>query len=85
MNLPDDQDQAIEITPAMRYGGQVSTKVIVWLNPRVSTAVGKKFLNPFAPRWQCCMAMNRKTLGSFAASRMPDQVVVCPWFPTVSR
>ena len=28
LNLPEDQDQAIDITPAIRYGGQVSTKVI---------------------------------------------------------
>jgi len=28
LNLPEDHDQAIDITPAIRYGGQVSTKVI---------------------------------------------------------
>lgn len=46
--------------PAMRYGGQVRTRVIVWLKPSVSTAVGKKFLNPFAARCICCM--NAKSL-----------------------
>jgi hypothetical protein len=31
------------------------------------------------------MSTKSQTLGSLAASRTPDQVVVCPWFPTVSR
>jgi hypothetical protein len=85
LNLPEDHDHPIEINPAIRYGGQVRTRVIVSLNPRVWTAVGKKFLNPFAPRWQCCMNANSQTLRSFAASTRPFQVVVCPEFPTVSR
>lgn len=85
LNFPDDQDHAMEITPATRYGGQVRTRVIVWLNPKVSMAVGKKFLNPFAPRWQCCMNTKSQTFGSFAASSTPFHEVVLPAFPTVSR
>lgn len=50
LNLPEDHDQAMEMMPAIRYGGHVRTSVTVSLNPSVSTAVGKKFLNPFAPR-----------------------------------
>lgn len=50
LNRPDDHDHAIEMAPAIRYGGHVSTSVISWLNPSVLMAVGKKFLKPFAPR-----------------------------------
>lgn len=39
LNLPEDQETAIVTKPAMRYGGQVRTKVIVSLKPRVSTTV----------------------------------------------
>jgi hypothetical protein len=32
----------------MRYGGQVRTRVMIWLKPRVSMTEGKKFLKPLA-------------------------------------
>ena len=43
LNLPEDQDTAMVIKPAIRYGGHVRTSVIVLLKPRVLTTVGKKF------------------------------------------
>lgn len=57
---------------------------MVSLNPNVLMAVGKKFLKPFAPRWQCCMTMKSQTFGSFAASMIPPMLVVAPLLPTVS-
>lgn len=43
LNLPEDQDTAIVMKPAIRYGGHVRTSVMVLLKPRVFTTVGKKF------------------------------------------
>ena len=40
LNLPDNQDTRIVLAPAMRYGGQVRTRVIVRPKSRVSTTVG---------------------------------------------
>ena len=84
LKRPLDQDQAILMAPAIRYGGQVSTRVIVSVKPRVSTAVGKKFLNPLAARCICCMKANNQTLGSEAASFRPATVLVLDLPPTVS-
>ena len=81
---PDDQDQKTEMIPAIRYGGHVKRRVMVVLNPRVLTAVGKKFLKPLAARCICCMNMNSQTLGSEAASKRPLKVEVLPRPPTVS-
>ena len=58
LNLPELTDHAMEMKPAIRYGGQVRTSVIVVLKPKVSTAVGKKFLKPLAARCICCMKAN---------------------------
>lgn len=60
------------------------TRVIVVLKPRVSTAVGKKFLKPLAARCMCCMKANSQTRGSFAASLTPLNVLVWWRAPTVS-
>ncbi|KAL2871396.1 uncharacterized protein BJX67DRAFT_342148 [Aspergillus lucknowensis] len=46
LTRPEFQDQIRAIAPAIRYGVQVRTRVIVVENPRVSTAVGKKFPEP---------------------------------------
>lgn len=62
LKRPELQDHAIETTPAIRYGGHVKASVIVLLNPSVSTAVGKKFLKPFAARCICCMNANNHSL-----------------------
>lgn len=35
LNRPDDIDQKMDVRPAMRYGGHVSTNVMVVLKPRV--------------------------------------------------
>jgi hypothetical protein len=47
---PEFHDQYTENAPAIKYGGQVRTGVIVVLNPRVSSSVGKKFMDPFAAK-----------------------------------
>lgn len=50
LRRPEDQASATEKTPAHRYGGQVMTRVIVVLYPRVLTTVGKNELKPHAAR-----------------------------------
>ena len=40
LNRPEDQETITVMTPAMRYGGQVRTRVTVVLRPSVSTTVG---------------------------------------------
>ena len=83
--LPDEADQKTDMIPAIRYGGQVRTSVIVLLKPSVSTAVGKKFLKPLAARCMCCMNTNNHNRGSAAASFRPAQVLDGDLAPTVSR
>jgi hypothetical protein len=46
LKRPDDHETRTDITPAMRYGGHVSTSVMVVENPSVLTTVGRKFLKP---------------------------------------
>lgn len=84
LNRPDDHDQSTEMTPAIKYGGQVRTNVISLLKPRVSTAVGKKFLNPFAAKCICCMNAKSHSFGSLAASLRPAIALVLVLWPTVS-
>ena len=84
LNRPDDQDHATEMIPAIRYGGQVRTSVISLLKPRVSTAVGKKFLNPLAAKCMCCMKAKSHNFGSEAASLRPARALVFSLCPTVS-
>ena len=52
LNRPEDQETRTEAKVATRKGGQVRTRVMVVLKPRVFTTVGMKFLNPFAERWR---------------------------------
>ena len=54
LSLPLDQETAMVMAPARRYGGQVRTRVIVEEKPRVWTTVGKKFLKPLAARLRGC-------------------------------
>ena len=98
--FPELMAHMMDMKPAIRYGGHVSTSVIVVLNPSVSTAVGKKFLKPFEARCMCCMKANSQiwymlalstpnhehsfTFGSLAASSRPANVVVWCLAPTVS-
>lgn len=58
---PEFHDQYTEIIPAMRYGGQVNARVMVRLNPRPATTLGKKFLNPLEARCMCCMKTKIQT------------------------
>lgn len=81
---PDDHDQKTEMIPAIKYGGQVKSKVMVVLKPSVSTAVGKKFLKPFAARCICCININNHNFESEAASSKPRNVEVLLRPPTVS-
>lgn len=71
LNFPELYEYAIDKNPAIKYGGQVKTNVIVRLNPNVLTAVGKKFLNPLAAKCMCCMKANSHNLGSEAAVFKP--------------
>lgn len=50
LNFPDDHETITDAKVATRKGGQVNTRVMVVLKPRVFTTVGMKFLNPFALR-----------------------------------
>lgn len=42
--IPELSEYKIETIPAIKYGGHVNANVVLRLNPRVDTMVGKKFL-----------------------------------------
>lgn len=85
LSLPDDQPTKMPTTPETKYGGQVSTKVMVWSKPRLPTTVGKKLLKEQAERCMFCMKQSRYRRGSRIAVMKPalDPLLCSP--PTVSR
>lgn len=58
-SLPDDQPTATPTTAETRYGGHVSTRVMVLLKPKLPITVGKKLLNEQALRCMFCMKQSR--------------------------
>lgn len=69
-HLPDVIDTPTEITPAMRYGGQINASVTVCEYPSVWTTLGKKFLKPLA-----LTALQRSSEGSRGIGRPTVQVL----------
>ena len=57
--LPEDRPTTKPKNPDTRYGGQVKTRVIVRLKPRVPSTVGKKLLKPQAERCMFWMKQSR--------------------------
>ena len=59
LNFPDERPTKTPTPPDTKYGGQVSTKVMVLLKPRLPTTVGKKLLKLHALRCIFCIRQNR--------------------------
>lgn len=84
-NLPEDQPTATPTTAETRYGGHVSTRVMVLSKPKLPTTVGKKLLKEQALRCIFCMKQSRYRRGSrMAAIRPALEPLLCS-LPTVSR
>lgn len=60
LSLPEVMPIMIPNAPETRYGGQVSTRVMVRLNPRLPTTVGKKLLKLHALK--CCAIVSKLSL-----------------------
>lgn len=84
LSLPEDQPTKMPTTPETKYGGQVSTRVIVRSKPRLPTTVGKKLLKEQADRCMFCMKQSKYRRGSRTAAMNPalDPLLCSP--PTVS-
>jgi hypothetical protein len=74
LRLPELMAVQTETTPDTRYGGHVNTSVIVSLNPRAFTTVGKNELKLLEARCNVCMTMRRYRRESRRAMPKPEKI-----------